>query len=77
VIVEVVAGSWEVNGTPGGQAFASFTVAGDAPGQTTGTGTAPVGPLQLEAPTIGIAGMAFEKGKLNLTIAIGANRAAL
>ncbi|MDX6411753.1 MAG: large repetitive protein, partial [Gaiellaceae bacterium] len=82
VNVEFVARSWQVQvGTgpvqQGGVGYASFTVAGDAPGTTAGSGSAPVGPLTIEGPSIGLAGTSFEKGKLTLTIAIGANEASL
>ena len=46
-------------------------------GTASGGKTVNLGPLQIVAPTIGLAGTSFDKGILTMTIAIGANSAAL
>ncbi|HEX9569566.1 MAG TPA: hypothetical protein VF987_07795, partial [Rhodospirillales bacterium] len=82
VIVEFVAATWAVQPSSGNaidnaRASDRFTVSSTTQDAAAATNAIAIGPLSLEGPSVGLAGLGFKDGELVVTIGIGVDVAKL
>ncbi|HEX4525985.1 MAG TPA: VCBS repeat-containing protein, partial [Gaiellaceae bacterium] len=77
VTVTFAAGAFKANNVNSTATKATFTLDPNAPGAATGNGTITLGPLSLQGPSLALADIGFQDGKLILSIAIGLDHAGL